>query len=96
MRCGVLILLDVIYCDVPHCYVLPSLYAGFMLCIHVSPPLPQFSGSRQQDSQEFLQFLLDGLHEDLNRVKDKPYVELKDSNGEWTGWRILKWRARMG
>jgi ubiquitin carboxyl-terminal hydrolase 6/32 len=28
-----------------------------------------------------LAFLLDGLHEDLNRVHEKPYVELKDSNG---------------
>ncbi|KAH7819864.1 putative ubiquitin specific peptidase 11 [Monocercomonoides exilis] len=35
----------------------------------------QFSGYSQQDSQEFLTFLLDGLHEDLNRIKDKPYVE---------------------
>jgi ubiquitin C-terminal hydrolase len=25
--------------------------------------------------------LLDGLHEDLNRVKKKPYVEAKDSDG---------------
>jgi ubiquitin carboxyl-terminal hydrolase 4/11/15 len=30
---------------------------------------PQFSGYQQHDSQEFLAFLLDGLHEDLNRVK---------------------------
>jgi ubiquitin carboxyl-terminal hydrolase 4/11 len=36
---------------------------------------PNFSGYGQQDSQEFLAFLLDGLHEDLNRVKQKPYVE---------------------
>lgn len=35
---------------------------------------PQFSGYAQHDSQELLAFLLDGLHEDLNRVKDKPYV----------------------
>ncbi|SCV00841.1 LAMI_0G07646g1_1 [Lachancea mirantina] len=34
-----------------------------------------FSGYLQQDSQEFLAFLLDGLHEDLNRIKAKPYVE---------------------
>lgn len=34
-----------------------------------------FSGYFQQDSQEFLSFLLDGLHEDLNRIKKKPYVE---------------------
>ncbi|KAM4653992.1 ubiquitin carboxyl-terminal hydrolase 4 isoform 3-T3 [Amazona ochrocephala] len=42
---------------------------------------PQFSGYQQQDSQELLAFLLDGLHEDLNRVKKKPYLELKDASG---------------
>ena len=42
---------------------------------------PQFSGYQQQDSQEFLAFLLDGIHEDLNRVKKKPYIEVKDANG---------------
>ena len=26
-------------------------------------------------------FLLDGLHEDLNRILKKPYVEVKDANG---------------
>jgi len=41
---------------------------------------PQFSGYQQQDSQELLTFLLDGLHEDLNRVKQKPYVEMSDSD----------------
>ncbi|PLW15105.1 hypothetical protein PCANC_13937 [Puccinia coronata f. sp. avenae] len=33
---------------------------------------PQFRGSDQQDAQEFLGFLLDGLHEDLNLVTNKP------------------------
>ncbi|GAV75105.1 UCH domain-containing protein/DUSP domain-containing protein [Cephalotus follicularis] len=42
---------------------------------------PQFSGYNQHDSQELLAFLLDGLHEDLNRVKQKPYMEIKDSDG---------------
>ncbi|KAL8154631.1 ubiquitin carboxyl-terminal hydrolase 9-like [Apium graveolens] len=42
---------------------------------------PQFSGYNQHDSQELLAFLLDGLHEDLNRVKQKPYIELKDCDG---------------
>eukprot|EP00742_Colponemidia_sp_Colp-10_P007733 GILJ01008336.1.p1 GENE.GILJ01008336.1~~GILJ01008336.1.p1 ORF type:complete len:932 (+),score=140.68 GILJ01008336.1:66-2798(+) len=43
---------------------------------------PQFSGFAQHDSQELLAFVLDGLHEDLNRVLKKPYVELKDSSDE--------------
>ncbi|KAM5559288.1 ubiquitin carboxyl-terminal hydrolase 8-like [Rosa sericea] len=42
---------------------------------------PQFSGYNQHDSQELLAFLLDGLHEDLNRVKCKPYFEAKDAEG---------------
>ncbi|XP_061344723.1 ubiquitin carboxyl-terminal hydrolase 8-like [Gastrolobium bilobum] len=42
---------------------------------------PQFSGCNQHDSQELLAFLLDGLHEDLNRVKCKPYIEAKDGDG---------------
>lgn len=27
-------------------------------------------------------FLLDGLHEDLNRVRQKPYIEVKDADGQ--------------
>uniref|UniRef100_A0A3P9LMA7 Ubiquitin carboxyl-terminal hydrolase n=1 Tax=Oryzias latipes TaxID=8090 RepID=A0A3P9LMA7_ORYLA len=42
---------------------------------------PQFSGYQQQDSHELLAFLLDGLHEDLNRIRKKPYIQLKDANG---------------
>ncbi|KAG6507921.1 hypothetical protein ZIOFF_033275 [Zingiber officinale] len=52
---------------------------------------PQFSGYNQHDSQlpfglifctkELLAFLLDGLHEDLNRVRSKPYIEAKDADG---------------
>ncbi|KAK0489302.1 ubiquitin carboxyl-terminal hydrolase 4 [Armillaria novae-zelandiae] len=32
----------------------------------------QYAGTEQHDSQEFLSFLLDGIHEDLNRVTLKP------------------------
>lgn len=42
---------------------------------------PQFIGYQQHDSQELLAFLLDGLHEDLNRILKKPYVE----NPDWEG-----------
>lgn len=43
---------------------------------------PQFSGWGQQDTQEFLGFLLDGLQEDLNRIKKKPYIPKPDSTDE--------------
>ncbi|KAL8039905.1 hypothetical protein ABFX02_10G067000 [Erythranthe guttata] len=46
----------------------------------ISSFAPRFSGYNQHDSQEFLSFLLDGLHEDLNRVKMKPYIETKDDD----------------
>ena len=38
----------------------------------------QFSGYAQHDSHELLSYLLTGLHEDLNKVKTKKYVELPD------------------
>ena len=40
----------------------------------VSTINPMFSGYAQHDSQEFFSFLIDGLHEDLNRIEKKPYV----------------------
>lgn len=43
---------------------------------------PTFSGWSQQDSQEFLGFLLDALQEDLSRVKKKPYIEKPDSTDD--------------
>lgn len=42
---------------------------------------PRFMGYQQHDSQELLSCLLDRLHEDVNRVRVKPYVELNDSDG---------------
>lgn len=40
---------------------------------------PQFGDFQQHDSQELLSFLLDGLHEDLNKVIHKRYSEVKDN-----------------
>ncbi|XP_057523844.1 ubiquitin carboxyl-terminal hydrolase 8-like isoform X2 [Amaranthus tricolor] len=42
---------------------------------------PQFYGYNQHDSQEFLAFLLNGLHEDLNRVKHKLYTQIGYTEG---------------
>ncbi|CAK4658374.1 hypothetical protein LEN26_013559 [Aphanomyces euteiches] len=59
---------------------------------------PQFSGYQQHDAQELLAYLLDGLHEDVNRIQKKPYIEVEDSNGSqpdvavaaraWTNHRL--------
>ncbi|OSX64490.1 hypothetical protein POSPLADRAFT_1065606 [Postia placenta MAD-698-R-SB12] len=68
------------------------------LCMYA----PQFGGTEQHDSQEFLNFLLDGLHEDLNRVLQKPQIETTPereaelerlptqiaSEQEWQIWRM--------
>ena len=54
---------------------------------------PQFNNNYQHDSQEFCQYLMDGLHEDLNRVRTKPYVEemealgVKDSKAAMESWK---------
>lgn len=50
-------------------------YAPYNVKNAVSDINPMFSGYAQHDSQEFFSFLVDGLHEDLNRIEKKPYVE---------------------
>ena len=67
--------------------VLKELWMGGHIYQNVSPTslkraielfAPQFSGASQQDSAELITYLLDALHEDLNRVKNPPYVEMPD------------------
>ena len=81
-----------------------------MLSSIISKFSPRFSGYQQHDSQELLAFLLDGvsiihvvripcqyflqLHEDLNLVKDKPYVEAKDYDGRPDDGRCTCCRGR--
>lgn len=53
---------------------------------------PQFAGYGQHDSQEFLRFLIDGLHDDLNRIKLKPeYEEIKDGPKESDEVKSHRW-----
>ena len=47
----------------------------------VGKRVTKFSGFGQQDSCELVNYVLDLMHEDLNRVKKKPYVEMRDSDG---------------
>lgn len=44
-----------------------------------------FHGYQQQDSQEFVLWLLDALHEDLNRIQNKPYCEKPELKDEDVG-----------
>lgn len=54
---------------------------------------PQFGGGGQHDAQEVLSYLLDGIHEDLNRVKNRPYIVDKDCDGSNDeGDAILAWQ----
>ncbi|KAF8839000.1 cysteine proteinase, partial [Paxillus ammoniavirescens] len=62
------ILYEMSHSELPH---LTPVSFRKSICSHAA----QFSGSSQHDSQEFLTFLLDGLHEDLNRVLTKPRNE---------------------
>ncbi|CAG9818736.1 unnamed protein product [Phaedon cochleariae] len=54
---------------------------------------PCFIGNAQQDSQEFLRFLLLGLHEDINEVIEKPdpkFTDIDDRSGcQRKGFGIL-------
>ena len=49
----------------------------------------QFYGYNQNDSQELISTLLDALHEDQNRVKNKPYIETPNMDGEPDEERFL-------
>ncbi|KAK7105706.1 ubiquitin carboxyl-terminal hydrolase 2-like [Littorina saxatilis] len=40
----------------------------------------RFMGYAQQDAQEFLRYLLEGIHEDVNRVTQKPKPVILDDN----------------
>lgn len=70
-------LLDEIYRDPPPHSVAPRNFKNT-----IGRYAPSFSGYGQQDTQEFLGFLLDGLQEDLNRIKKKPYIEKPDSTDD--------------
>lgn len=40
----------------------------------------RFSGSQQQDAQEFLRFFIEGIHDDLNVIKKKPTLSILDDS----------------
>ncbi|KAH3717586.1 hypothetical protein DPMN_060379, partial [Dreissena polymorpha] len=69
-------------------YLVKDLWSGEHLCI--KPELfkaaigrcqPKFAGSKQEDCQEFLTFLMEGLHEGLNKVKVKKQIQEQTNEG---------------
>lgn len=55
----------------------------------------QFAGYGQQDSMEFIEYVLDGLKEDVNLVQGtKPYVEIKEADGRQDAVVAEEARAR--
>nr|XP_043886134.1 ubiquitin carboxyl-terminal hydrolase 8 [Solea senegalensis] len=79
--------------------IMKALWAGLYKCISprdfkitIGKINDQFSGYDQQDSQELLLFLMDGLHEDLNkadnrkRYKEEENDHLDDPNAAELAW----------
>ncbi|XP_076438634.1 ubiquitin carboxyl-terminal hydrolase 2-like [Babylonia areolata] len=59
----------------PESYVSPNTFKT-----QIQKFAPRFMGYSQQDSQEFLRYLLEGIHEDVNRIKVKPKPSSLDYN----------------
>lgn len=55
----------------------------------------QFAGHQQHDSHEFLMFLINGLHEDLNRVTKKPYYNTDVPEGEMSQMAEENWKRHL-
>ena len=66
-------------------YLSPSQFRGSFIQF-----AKQFSGFAQQDSNEFLTYILDKLHEDLNQITKKPYIEMKEKEENETDEKASK------
>uniref|UniRef100_A0A8K9VGP0 Ubiquitin carboxyl-terminal hydrolase 8 n=1 Tax=Oncorhynchus mykiss TaxID=8022 RepID=A0A8K9VGP0_ONCMY len=85
--------------------IMKALWSGLYKCISprdfkvtIGKINESFSGQEQQDSQELLLFLMDGLHEDLNKAANrKGYIEEENddlddqraANQAWTKHKLL-------
>ena len=66
-------------------YINPSYFKRiFVHFVH------KFSGYAQQDSNEFLIYLLDKIHEDLNTITVKPYIEMEEKKQDQTDEEVSK------
>lgn len=51
------------------------------ICTYILLHLQDYLGNSQQDSHDVLELMLDRIHEDLNRIFLKPYVEQPEGDG---------------
>lgn len=64
----------------------------------ISKRAPQFIGYHQHDSCELIQYLIDGIHEDLNRIENKPITlavegeNMSDKEKSQYAWNVHKLR----
>ncbi len=59
--------------------------------------IPSMQGNAQQDAQEFLAFLMNELHEDLNRVSERVYIP-EEAHPKGMGEReraVLSWENHL-
>ncbi|KAG9341355.1 hypothetical protein JZ751_019461 [Albula glossodonta] len=83
--------------------IMKALWSGLYKCISprdfkitIGKINEQFAGYEQQDSQELLLFLMDGLHEDLNKAdnrkrhKEEPNDHLDDQSAADLAWNKHK------
>jgi len=66
---------------IEHMWIQPGTVVPRAFKNAVSNCSEQFQGFDQQDSQEYLSFLIDGMHEELNLRQKKPYIENPESEG---------------
>lgn len=70
-----------------------SSISPYQLWREVQRYAPRFMGDSQQDAQEFLRYLLQGLHDDINRVKFRrnSFVRRDSYGGDaYSRWRMYK------
>lgn len=73
-------------------------YAPKKLRSVITSQSSHFGDNEQHDAHEFMSYLLDGLHEDLNRIRDKPQTSSVESDDRpdvevaEEAWRVYKMR----
>lgn len=79
--------------------IMKALWAGLYKCVSprdfkitIGKINEQFAGYDQQDSQELLLFLMDGLHEDLNKINErKRYKEEENDHLDDEPAAVMAW-----